>query len=265
MSCSCCSNCKYAINNTDKPKKKDCPFACNGANLCVEYLLAKEFDKYAETVVAHNCIKFPYFYLNIIRNCPTFELFVQIFEYLGTDKLMYRGEEFSFLTQTMMTGKLDICKYIYNLDPSQLTKYDSNRMNPPIFYALLHCEILKYFCTIDSSLVKILTDMLYSLNIEKLYMFNKLDSILWLEQYTNEHLGELYDMDKFKIIFVLLKNNLLETVLSRDYKKDKNISKDELLLLFKKRYNETHDQYNTVEKKYKKYKNVQSELDLIIE
>ena len=90
---------------------------CNGAKICANLLLAKDFDKYSETMKAHTCVKIFNLCLSIINDCPTLKLFVQIFEYLGTDKLLYNGEEYSLLTQTMLTGKLDICKYIYNLQP----------------------------------------------------------------------------------------------------------------------------------------------------
>ena len=50
-----------------------------------------------------------------------------------------------------------------------------------------------------------------------------------------------------------------------DHKKGKNISKDELLLAFKKKYNEKQEQYILTEKNYNNYKNIQAELNLVIQ
>ena len=94
-----CSNCKINIDKQVEYRqiKKQCAFVCNGKELCVNYLLSKEFEKYLEVTKMHSCINFNMMYLDIIRKCPTLELFTVIFNYIGVNKLLYFGDEFSFL------------------------------------------------------------------------------------------------------------------------------------------------------------------------
>ena len=129
MSYSHCPNCKFDFNKSTNIKKneKKCSFMCNGYELCIKYLLSKEFEKYLETVNTHTCINEKFIYLSILSKCSNLELFISIFDYLGSDKLLYYEDDYSPLSQAMIKGNLDICQYIYDLQPGQLTIYDPKK------------------------------------------------------------------------------------------------------------------------------------------
>ena len=107
------------------------------------------------------------------------------------------------------------------------------------------------FCNVNKSLIKILTDTLYDGDLDKLYMYKNKDCIMWLENYVNENLNDIYDMNRFKIIFLLSKNNLLEATITH-----KNMKTNEILNSFTKICNDIEKKFNSIKMEYDKYKNV---------